>query len=61
MLAFSVGVFFFSIYVSYAYAFWIGGIWIGNSYYNHILNRLYMGDDIMSVFWGILFGLFALS
>ena len=45
VLAFSVGVFFFSIYVSYAYAFWIGGIWIGNSYYNHILHRLYRGGE----------------
>ena len=60
-LAVSVGVFFGTIYGAYAYAFWLGGIWIREGYINHILNRPYMGGDILAVFWGILFGFFALS
>lgn len=61
LLALSIGVFYASIYASYAYAFFIGGIWIEKQYYNHILDRAYMGGDILAVFWGILFGFFALS
>jgi len=61
LLAFSVGTFFFAIFLAYSYAFWLGGIWIEKRYWNHILNRAYMGGDILGVFWGILFGFFALS
>lgn len=56
-----MGLFLGSIYGAYAYAFWIGGVWIEKKYYNHILGRNYEGGDILAVFWGILFGFFALS
>jgi len=60
-LGITIGVFFASIYGSYAYGFWMGGIWIQKGYWNHILHRAYQGGDILAVFWGILFGFFALS
>ena len=52
LLAFSIGCFICSIFLSYSYAFWVGGIWI---------EKRYMGGDILAVFWGILFGFFALA
>jgi len=61
LLALSIGFFIGSIFCSYSYAFWVGGIWIEKRYWNHILDRAYMGGDILAVFWGILFGFFALS
>jgi ABC-type multidrug transport system fused ATPase/permease subunit len=61
LLSIAMGIFIASIYGSYAYAFWIGGVWIEKRYWNHILDRAYMGGDILAVFWGILFGFFALS
>ena len=61
LLAFSIGCFIGSIFLSYSYAFWVGGIWIEKRYWNHILDRAYMGGDILAVFWGILFGFFALA
>ena len=61
LLAISIGIFIGSIFLSYSYAFWLGGIWIEKRYWNHILDRAYMGGDILAVFWGILFGFFALA
>jgi hypothetical protein len=60
-LAFAVAFFIGGLYLSYAYGFWIGGIYIEKGYENHILRRLYMGGDILCVFWGVIFGFAALS
>lgn len=60
-LAFAVAFFIGGLYLSYAYGFWLGGIYIENRYQNHILGRNYMGGDILCVFWGVIFGFFALS
>jgi ATP-binding cassette, subfamily B (MDR/TAP), member 1 len=60
-LALAVGTFIGSIYSCYCYAFFMGSVWIQKNFYNDILGRPYQGGDILAVFWGILFGFFALS
>ena len=56
----SLGFFMFTIYITYAYAFLIGGIWVDQGFYNHTYGRPYTAGDCISVFFGILFGLFPL-
>jgi hypothetical protein len=50
-----------SIYLAYALSFLFGIIWIKNSFYNNTYDRAYMGGDVLSTFYGIIFGLFALG
>jgi len=57
----SQGFFFFCIYVCYAYAFAIGGVWVDEKYWNHAEDRSYLAGDCLSVFFGVLFGLFSLG
>ena len=57
----SMGFFFFSIYICYAYAFAMGGIWVEKPYWNYSEDRDYLAGDCISVFFGILFGLFGLG
>ena len=58
---FSLGFFMFSIYIAYSYAFLMGGIWVDQEIWNHTYDRPYQAGDSISVFFGVLFGLFALS
>jgi ATP-binding cassette, subfamily B (MDR/TAP), member 1 len=60
-LAIAVAFFIGGLFLSYSYGFWLGGIWIDRGYENDILGRKYLGGDILCVFWGVIFGLFALS
>ena len=57
----SLGFFMFSIYLAYSYAFFIGGIWVEKEFENHAQGRPYQAGDSISVFFGVLFGLFALA
>jgi len=57
----SMGFFFGCIYLCYAYCFIIGSVWVDVPYYNQAEGRDYMAGDCLSVFFGILFGLFALG
>ena len=57
----SLGFFFFCIYLCYAYSFFIGAVWIDEKYWNHVEGRIYMAGDCIAVFFGVLFGLFALG
>lgn len=57
----SLGFFLFAIYSAYAYAFLMGGIWVNEGYWNHANDRPYQAGDSIAVFFGVLFGLFALS
>ena len=57
----SLGFFNFTIYLCYAYAFFIGAVWIDKPYWNHAEERDYMGGDVISCFFGVLIGLFALG
>ena len=57
----SLGFFMFVIYLAYSYAFLIGGIWVDKEIWNHANDRPYQAGDSISVFFGVLFGLFALA
>ena len=49
------------IYLMYAYSFFLGSIWIEKQYYNHALKRNYQAGDVMSCFFGAIFGMFSLG
>jgi len=54
--------FFFSIiFGSYAYAFYLGSVWIEHDIYNHTYKRPYRAGEIMSCFFGVVFGMFSLG
>ena len=59
--ALSFGVLFLAIYFGYTYAFFIGAIWVDEGFWNDMYDRPYQPGDIISVFFGILFGMFALG
>lgn len=50
-----------TIFGSYAYAFFLGSIWIEKDIYNSIYGRTYTSGDVLSIFFGIVFGLFAIG
>ena len=60
-MAFSQGFQMFTMYGAYAYAFLIGSIWVDRQFYNHTAGRAYAPSDIVAVFFGVLFGFFALA
>ena len=60
-LGLSLGFFLFSIYIAYSWAFFMGGLWVELGIWNHTYDRVYMAGDSIAVFFGVLFGLFALS
>lgn len=57
----SMGFFFFCIYINYVYCFAIGSVWIDNAYWNDAEGRPYLAGDCLAVFFGVLFGMFALG
>ena len=57
----SLGFFMFAIYFAYSYAFLMGGVWVQEGVYNDASGRPYKAGDSISVFWGVLFGLFSLT
>ena len=58
---FTLGFFFFTIYLSYAYAFLMGAIWVDQGYWNDAEDRVYLAGDCIAVFFGVLIGLFSLG
>ena len=61
MTAVSLGFFFASIYISYAYTFSLGAIWVDDAIWNHAADRSYTAGDVMACFFGVLIGLLALG
>ena len=59
--SFQFGFLFFSIYFGYTYAFTIGAIWVDNEFRNHAYDRSYQAGDIISIFFGVLFGMMSLG
>lgn len=57
----SLGFFFFAIYLSYAYCFAIGAVWVDRGFNNSVEDRPYLAGDCLAVFFGVLFGLFSLG
>jgi hypothetical protein len=45
------------IFCIFAYAFYIGSIWLQYDFYNSIFARSYTMGDIVAGFYGVLFGL----
>ena len=58
---FSFGILYFAIYIGYTYAFFIGAIWVDEGFFNHAYDRPYKSGDIISVFFGVLFGMIAIG
>jgi hypothetical protein len=53
--------FFASIFATYAYSFYMGSIWIREKFPNHTYGRIYTAGDILSCFFGVVFGMFSLG
>ena len=51
----------FCFYFAYIWAFFFGAIFIKNQYMNDSYDRVYTGGDVIVIFFGVLFGLFALG
>lgn len=60
-MGFSLGFFFFCIYVAYGYSFAIGAVWVDKAFHNDATDRPYLAGDIIAVFFGVLIGLFSLG
>jgi hypothetical protein len=53
--------FFSSIFGIYAYSFYMGSIWIYKGFYNDTFDRIYSAGDILSCFFGVVFGMFSMG
>ena len=56
-----MALFFSSIFGTYAYAFYLGSVWIYNDFENNTYNRIYTAGDILSCFFGVIFGMFSVG
>ena len=59
--AFAMALFFASIFGTYAYAFYLGSVWIYYDLQNNTFNRTYTAGDILSCFFGVIFGMFSVG
>ena len=59
--AFFFGLFFFSIFAEYGFGYWIGAQMIKTDKWNHNVSRNYNVKDIISIFFAVLTGGFALG
>jgi hypothetical protein len=50
-----------SIFGTYAYAFYLGSVWIYHDIYNNSMSRSYTAGDILSCFFGVVFGMFSMG
>ena len=57
----SMAMFFASIFSTYAYSFYIGSVWIYNGIQNTTYSRAYTAGDILSCFFGVIFGMMSLG
>ena len=51
----------FFIYLAYAYAFYMGGIWVEKAFWNHSQDRAYTAGDVISCFFAVIIGFFSLG
>ena len=56
-----MGLFMGSMFATHAYTYFMGGIWIYKDFHNSISGNPYTSGDILSVFFGVLFGMFAVG
>jgi hypothetical protein len=57
----AMALFFSSIFGTYAYSFYLGSVWIYNDFKNDTFNRYYSAGDILSCFFGVIFGMFSMG
>ena len=50
-----------SIFGTYAYSYYMGSVWIEHDFWNHTFHRVYSAGDILSCFFGIVFGMFSVG
>ena len=55
------GSFIFFIYLSYAYAFFMGGIWVEKKIWNTGMERAYTSGDSLACFFAVIIGFFSLG
>ena len=53
--------FFAIIFATYAYSFYMGSVWIYKGYWNNTYNRTYTAGDVLSCFFGVIFGMFSVG
>jgi ATP-binding cassette subfamily B (MDR/TAP) protein 1 len=53
--------FFTTIFLTYSFAFYMGSVWIKNDIYNDFYKREYRAGEIISCFFGVIFGMFSLG
>jgi len=56
-----MALFFASIFGTYAYSFYMGSVWIYNGIHNDLYKRDYSAGDILSCFFGVIFGMFSVG
>lgn len=59
--SFAMALFFASIFGTYAYSFYLGSVWIYKGFPNHTFDRPYSAGDILSCFFGVIFGMFSVG
>lgn len=50
-----------SFYFMYGYSFIVGGYFIREDFINDTFDRVYTPGDILAIFFGVIFGFFALG
>lgn len=50
-----------SIFSTYAFSFYLGSIWIYYDIWNNTHSRVYSVGDVLSCFFGVIFGMFSLG
>ena len=60
-IAFGASFTLFVIYLLYAYAFYVGSLFIEYEYYNGIYQRGYSSGDVIAVFFAVVTGLFSVG
>eukprot|EP00350_Pseudokeronopsis_sp_OXSARD2_P002315 CAMPEP_0170559030 /NCGR_PEP_ID=MMETSP0211-20121228/39734_1 /TAXON_ID=311385 /ORGANISM="Pseudokeronopsis sp., Strain OXSARD2" /LENGTH=123 /DNA_ID=CAMNT_0010871613 /DNA_START=742 /DNA_END=1113 /DNA_ORIENTATION=+ len=56
-----MGIFMLIIFGTYAYCFYMGSIWKYKEMWNHAFDRPYSAGDIVSCFFGVVFGMFSIA
>lgn len=57
----AVALFFSVMFSSYAYSFYIGSVWIEHDIINSTYNRPYRAGEVLSCFFGVVFGIFMIG
>lgn len=56
-----MALFFASIFGTYAYSFYMGSVWIYKGFWNDTYGRTYSAGDILSCFFGVVFGMLSVG